>query len=128
MQRATKLNDPRQSLRNKIEQVHQELLGHVAEGGSVAVVKAPPGSGKTHLLLRAVSHARNLDQRIAIATQTNAQAKDVCVRLTRDYPGVQCVRFAGSSADPEDFGPSVEWVADTKALPVGPCAPGAYLL
>ena len=115
------MNDPRQSLRNKIEQVDQELLGHVAEGGSVAVVKAPPGSGKTYLLLRAVAHARSQEQRVAIATQTNAQAKDVCLRLTRDYPSVQCVRFARSSADPEDLGPSVEWVTDTKDLPIGPC-------
>ena len=85
------------------------------------MVKAPPGSGKTYLLLRAVAHARSQEQRVAIATQTNAQAKDVCLRLTRDYPSVQCVRFARSSADPEDLGPSVEWVTDTKDLPIGPC-------
>jgi hypothetical protein len=114
------MGDPKGALKAEIERVHERLLRHVSEGGAVAVVKAPPGSGKTHLLLRAVAHARGLQHRIAIATQTNAQANDVCVRLANEYPSIRCVRFGSSSADPEDLGATVDWVKSTKDLPQGP--------
>jgi hypothetical protein len=100
--------------------VHQQLIAHIESDGRLAVVKAPPGSGKTRLLIDVVVHLRRARYRIAVACQTNAQANDVCQRLAR-LPGVAVIRFASHGADPIDLGPSVTWMSATNDLPPGPC-------
>jgi hypothetical protein len=46
----------------------------------VYLVKAPPGSGKTTLLLGVLRELRSKRKRLAVATQTNSQADDLCAR------------------------------------------------
>ncbi len=52
----------------------------------LAVVKAPPGSGRTFLLLRLATEVVDRGTSVAVAAQTNAQADDICVRLAHDLP------------------------------------------
>lgn len=114
--------DPRVNadLIQRVEAVHQELLSFIDDEGRLALVKAPPGSGKTFLLLRAAIHASRLGLRVAVATQTNSQADDICRRLSASAPEVPGVRFAAAHAEPCDLGSSIEWITATKALPSGP--------
>jgi hypothetical protein len=111
----------RRQLDAKVEAVRETLLELVAKRERLAVVKAPPGSGKTYLLIQAVHHARQRRQRVAVACQTNAQADDVCRRLSRDYPTVAVVRFAGGGNQEVDLGRTVTWTTDKRDLPPGPC-------
>jgi hypothetical protein len=96
------------------------LTSHIDSGGRLAIVKAPPGSGKTHLLLQLAHHAFTRGMRVAIGAQTNAQADDICSRLARNYPGTSIVRFASKTALPVALGPSVVWTTENRQLPVGP--------
>ena len=114
-------SDRRQALLEQVETVERELFEHVEARGSLAVVQAPPGSGKTWLLLRAVAHARGLGLRVAIATQTNSQADDICRRFARDYPALQIVRFAGGGSPPVAFGRTVIWETSVGNLPHDAC-------
>jgi hypothetical protein len=112
--------------REAIERRSNLLLMQLREfvGGSagLAVVKAPPGSGKTFLLLQLVERAHELGQRVAIATQTNSQADDICQRLARDYPAIPVVRFVGKGMFATDLGGSVRFISKTKELPAGNAA------
>jgi hypothetical protein len=101
--------------------VERELCGHVLDRGRLAVVQAPPGSGKTTLLLKAVQAATRGRLRIAVATQTNSQADDICIRLARDYPSLRAIRFAGSGTPAVDLGRTIAWETVTGNLPTGPC-------
>jgi hypothetical protein len=112
---------PKDVLEAKIQKVTRRLLEHIAQRERLAIVKAPPGSGKTYLLLQGVHHARQRRRRVAVACQTNSQANDVCSRLSRDYPDVAVVRFAGGGSQEIDLGQTVTWVTDKKELPAGPC-------
>jgi hypothetical protein len=102
--------------------VINKLLQHVERRGKLCVVKAPPGSGKTHTLLQGVVCAFGQGDRVAVATQTNAQADDICRRLVRGQPGLNVSRFGahGSSAPPDLEG-RVDWVTDSADLPMGEC-------
>ena len=95
-----------------------QLLEHVREGGRLAVVKAPPGSGKTHLLMQAVKVALKDKQRIAVATQTRAQSDDICRRLVADFK-VAPIRFAAASSSQRDS--EFQIVTNKNDLPNGPC-------
>jgi hypothetical protein len=106
----------------KAKVVERELLEHVCDRGRLAIVQAPPGSGKTWLLLKAVQAAYKAGLRVAIATQTNSQADDICRRLVKDYPGLCATRFAGSGSAEVDFKSNrITWETKTKALPAGKC-------
>jgi hypothetical protein len=105
----------------KAERTRRALLDHISRGQRLALVKAPPGSGKTHLLIEASYHAWRAGLRVAVACQTNGQADDVCRRLARDYPTVRPVRFAGSAAQPRDLGPAVKWATQKTELPDERC-------
>jgi hypothetical protein len=96
------------------------LEGHVDQSGRLAVVKAPPGSGKTYLLLKLARHAMQRSMRVAVGAQTNAQADDICRRLAREHPGVATVRFASSTSHPIELGPGVSWVTSSGDLPHSP--------
>ena len=61
--------------------VEKRLKESLSQRRYVAVVKAPPGSGKTHLLVGLVIHAMDKGMRVAVATQTNSQADEICRRL-----------------------------------------------
>lgn len=114
-----------EDLRREIEQraraVEEELLDHVEARGRLGIVQAPPGSGKTWLLLRAVARARELNMRVAVATQTNSQADDICRRFARDYPNVHVIRFAAKGTSGTDLGKSIQWETDAGQLPHSPC-------
>ena len=86
----------------------------------LAVVQAPPGSGKTHLLLRAVEEAFGRKQRVAIATQTRSQADDICRRLVQDFglPPFGSWRRVASRPNVPD---GIQVLSDKKQLPTGPC-------
>lgn len=97
--------------------VREALLGDER----LQIVKAPPGAGKTHLLLQllAAGHAQNM--RLAVGTFTNAQADDICRRLPTEFPTVPVIRFISGSALEPDLGGGVQVVRATKDLPTGPC-------
>ncbi len=108
--------------RAKIDKASASLLRrlreHVGRKERLCIIKAPPGSGKTFTLLRTVEHALNLGERIAIATQTNAQADDVCRRMTKDYRGIEIWRFAANGASvPADLPRNVHWITGKEDLP-----------
>jgi hypothetical protein len=101
--------------------IERELGTHVADRGRLAVVQAPPGSGKTRLLLNAVVKAYKLGRRVAIATQTNAQADDICRRCARDHSAIPIIRFGSGQSTQTALGSSVTWETATKDLPHGKC-------
>lgn len=103
----------------KEAEVHRRLIEHVVGGGNLAIVEAPPGSGKTYLLLKAAVRALKGKMRVAVATQTNTQADDICRRLANDR--VPCTRFASSQQPQVDLGASVAWERKAAKLPMGPC-------
>lgn len=108
-------------IQKKVDLIERELREHVADKGRLALIQAPPGSGKTWLLLKTVEAAFKLGRRIAIATQTNAQADDICRRFARDYPTLHVIRFASGRTSQENLGQSIEWKTETRELPTGKC-------
>ena len=101
--------------------VEMRLNEATRKGEPLVIVKAPPGSGKTFLLLRGVKHAFRNELRVAIGTQTNSQADDICCRVAADYPELSITRFAASGSRPRDLGDNVDWTGDKRELPAGPC-------
>lgn len=109
--------ETRKALTREAQRVEEEVGAFVADHGKLGVVQAPPGSGKTTLLITVADQAQRLKRRVAIATQTNAQANDICRRFARDYPRLPVVRFASHNLPEEPFGASVRWVTETRHLP-----------
>lgn len=111
----------RQGIENKLADTRKRLLSHLDRGDNLAVVSAPPGSGKTYLLLQAVAHVVKAGARVAVAAQTNTQVEDICRRLAAGYPKVKTIRFAASGAiRPKDLPKAVDWVTETAGLPSKP--------
>lgn len=106
----------RKQIESVVESTNRQLIDYVIEGGRIAVVKAPPGSGKTYLLMKVVKAAKKM--RVAIATQTRSQADDICRRLMVDF-NVTPIRFsaASSARDTADY----PIVTDKNELPKKPC-------
>ena len=103
------------------EQLRTDLVEHFTSGGHLAVVKAPPGSGKTFTLIEVLSSLVAAGKRVAVAAQTNNQADDICSRLDRDHPEVPTTRFTSKgNRQPANFPTGVLWVNDKAALPVTP--------
>ena len=94
---------------------------YVTDGGNIGVVRAPPGSGKTWLLLETIKAGRTAKMRVAVAAQTNSQVDSICSRFARMDTGFSITRFAGGSAQPSQLPNGVDWVSETKELPAGPC-------
>ncbi len=112
--------EDREALRKKSDEVIFRLEGHVRGRKPLCIIKAPPGSGKTFALLRGVVAALGRGERVAVATQTNAQADDACRRLLRDFPREvrQVWRFVSSDRTrPDDLDRRIEWVENKKFLP-----------
>jgi len=94
---------------------------YVTDGGRLGIVRAPPGSGKTWLLLDAIKAGRTAKMRVAVAAQTNSQVDSICRRFALMETGFTITRFAGGTAQPGTLPKGVEWVTETKELPHGPC-------
>lgn len=117
----SRYEDVRKRIEVASRSTRSTLFSAIDDDARLVVVKAPPGSGKTHLLLEAVAHARKRKLRCAIACQTNTQADDVCRRIARDYPRLATVRFAADRAEAEDLGANILWATKFTELPLGPC-------
>ena len=100
--------------------VESQLKAFLSAGERLIVVKAPPGSGKTFLLLRGLEHSVSLGLRVAIGAQTNSQADDICQRMARDYPDIEVYRFGAARATPRDLGPTVHWITHKDDIAPGP--------
>lgn len=101
--------------------LREGLAEHLLGGGRLAVVKAPPGSGKTYTLIEVLSTLAGADYRVAVAAQTNSQADDICRRFAKDHPEVGVTRFSSAGGSPPDGFPSmVSWVSDKKKLSTAP--------
>jgi hypothetical protein len=101
--------------------VEEQLKGAISSDERLVIIKAPPGSGKTHLLLRGVKHAAERKLRVAVGTQTNSQANDICRRIAASYPDVHAHRFAAAGRIPAALGRNVAWISAKRELPPGPC-------
>jgi hypothetical protein len=110
----------REHLQAKRTEVLAAVLEHVEAQDPLLVLKAPPGSGKTFVTLRAVALAHHRGLSVAVATQTNAQADDFCQRLSADFPRIPAIRFASSGTTERSLGPRVSWVKATRDLPSEP--------
>jgi hypothetical protein len=64
--------------------------------------------------------ARHRGLRVAVITQTNAQADDFCDRLAREFPNVPAIRFAAGSSDFESTAPTITIAYSARDLPPGP--------
>lgn len=104
-------------LRARHQEIERQLAEYALGDGRIAIVQAPPGSGKTTLLLQLSAKGVRRKLRLAIGTQTNSQADDVCRRLVRDF-GIPPVRFAGAGGA-GDLPGSVRVVTSAKDLPSG---------
>jgi hypothetical protein len=91
--------------------------------GKLSVVKAPPGSGKTYTLLQVISHWVDAERmRVAVGTQTNAQALDVANRFAEDHPEIPVTLWLKSSgAEPAGLNPRVRMVRKADEVPDHPC-------
>lgn len=109
-------------LRNKIRArqagVLKDVVSEMNKAQALAIVKAPPGSGKTELLVRGSSELFAEKMRVAVAAQTNAQADDICARL-HAYGVKSVIRLAGSADPVVPQGIRIE--RSSRALPFGPC-------
>ncbi|MCA2992382.1 AAA family ATPase [Gemmatimonas sp.] len=110
----------RQRLQQRSDELLEKLLELIEREEPLSVAAAPPGSGKTWLLLRAIHHAFRRGERVAVATQTNAQADDVCRRLRTEFPAVPITRFIGQGGIPDVPG-DVTVEGKAARLPSGKC-------
>ena len=107
---------------------HDELSVHplveaavrgLAGRKKVFLVKAPPGSGKTTLLLGVLRELQAKGKRLAVGTQTNSQADDLCERWVRFGLGPITRLVSGSDDAVRSSGIAVCTSADD--LPSGSC-------
>ena len=101
--------------------IFEELQAFVRGTGRIAVVKAPPGSGKSYNLLEALDRALADGKRIAIAAQTNNQVDDLCNRFCVRFPQDDIYRFSSDSYErPITLADNVSIVNKRDLLPLGP--------
>lgn len=82
----------------KVKSIEEALMKIVrARSGSCNIIKAPPGSGKTTMLRDIAVAAKREGLKIAIATQTNSQADEICQKISEK--GEDCVRLVSSKED-----------------------------
>lgn len=97
------------------DDIESDVLGLGDTG--IVVVKAPPGAGKTYLLLQLLAKLHRT-HRVAVACFTNAQADDICRRCTVDQPSINVVRYLSKGAPAGQSGATE--VLSGNALPTGP--------
>ena len=101
--------------------VVKALRSFVAGSGAIAVVKAPPGSGKTHTLVESLEAGIKAGKRLIIAAQTNNQVDEICGRIAARYATREVVRFSSSGYQrPPDIDERVVFVDRKGAIPEGP--------
>ncbi len=101
--------------------VVKSLRAFVAGSGSIAVVKAPPGSGKTYTLVESLEAAISRRRRVVIAAQTNNQVDEICERIAARYTEQTVVRFSGSGHQrPEGTNEQITYVDNKRSIPDGP--------
>ena len=84
-------------IRTELESNSKELL-----------IVAPPGSGKTELLVNTIPLWTKNGKDVLVAALTNEQVNDICTRLATKNPDTEIVRFSSSSYEPEyEFPPNV---------------------
>lgn len=96
-------------------QLHDFVLGD----GRICVVKAPPGSGKSHNLVHALADLVDAPVRVAIAAQTNNQVDDLCGQIAEAFPQADLVRFS-SSGYSGSLPNNVVVIDKVESLPYGP--------
>jgi hypothetical protein len=116
----TKRATHRELIEAEVARATDQLIRHVRNEDRLAVVQAPPGSGKTRLLLQAVAEGYKRKQRVAIATQTRSQADDICRRLVADFslPGI---RFVAKNGVSPNVPSGIQVLSDKNALPSDRC-------
>ena len=97
------------------ERLHDFVLGD----GRVCVVKAPPGSGKSHNLVHALAELIDAPVRIAIAAQTNNQVDDLSTQIADAFVHADIVRFS-SSGYSGSLPSNVVIIDKVESLPSGP--------
>lgn len=109
-------------LERRLHAVRTAVLSQIECREPLIIVKAPPGSGKTRLIVDAAAYGCHRGRRIAVATQTNAQADDVCRRLFEEFPRIGTVRFArsGLSRDEANLPNGIGWATKAAELPDDP--------
>lgn len=97
--------------------LHTQLVSELLNGRQLALVQAPPGSGKTHMLLSVVAELVKANKCVALAAQTNRQADDIAVRWSKDHPELPATRLGSkTSVPPADFPGSLIWETDVNNL------------
>jgi len=97
------------------------LIASLLSDGKLAVVQAPPGSGKTFMLLAVVAALVEGGKRVALAAQTNRQADDIAHRWANDYKELVAERLGSSTSQaPAGFPTSVAWRTTPADLSTGP--------
>lgn len=100
-----------------------DLVGSAvrALGGSkkAFLVKAPPGSGKTTLLLGVLREMQAKGKRLAVGTQTNSQAEDLCARWLSH--GLGPITRLVSSGDDAERPEGIHVCTSAGDIPSGPC-------
>ena len=105
--------------------LRKALIKELSGSCKLAVVQAPPGSGKTYMLLAVVSELVRKGKRVSLAAQTRRQADDIAHRWARDYGELPAVRLGSSGSQaPDDFPDSMPWITELAELPHGP---GLYI-
>jgi len=98
--------------------LEEDLFTELSGNRKLALVQAPPGSGKTHMLLAVVARLVKADMSVALAAQTNRQADDIAARWAKDFANLPAIRLGSSnSVRPAKFPPSVHWETDSASLP-----------
>jgi len=106
-----------QNLDKQYTTLEKELVNELLGDRMLAVVQAPPGSGKTHMLLTVVAQLVAAGKCVALAAQTNRQADDIAHRWSKDYKNLPATRLGSrSSVPPANFPPTVSWQTESKSL------------
>jgi len=91
--------------------LQQELVDALSGTSRLGLVKAPPGSGKTYMLLAVTADLVRKGLRVAIAAQTNRQADDIARRWASKFPDLPAWRLGSKASHaPNGFPPSVTWL------------------
>ena len=118
------MTTPRQrELDTKSDELHKNIIEGITGPKRLAIVEAPPGSGKTFMLLRVLSSLADVGWRVAVAAQTNKQADDISRQLAGfpGYCGASVVRFTSKNYIPSIAMPhNVRLIEKTDELPTGP--------
>lgn len=112
-----------------INKADEELISNLVDAlmseSDLAVVQAPPGSGKTHTLIEVVAKLVGKQFAVALAAQTNSQADDIARRFKSSHPKIQVIRLGSSkSYPPKDFPSTIQWETYAPGLPR---TPGVYI-